>query len=126
MIFVADMITMLDQTFAKLSVCALYHRIFGINLVYRRWIYFLGGFQCATYTALAFIQSFQCRPLNKFWQWWADGECMPFSTILLSLEPPNSLVDFCLVILALVMIRPIQMKSAAKWKLRLLFGLGTL
>ena len=51
---------------------------------------------------------------------------MPETTILLALEPPNALVDFALVALALAMIRPLQMQSSAKLKLRLLFGLGSL
>ncbi|KAF7865956.1 hypothetical protein EAF04_006120 [Stromatinia cepivora] len=64
--------------------------------------------------------------MNKFWQWWAPGKCIPFSTILVSLEPPNSLIDFALVILALSMIRSLRIKTKAKWKLRFLFGLGSL
>ena len=117
---------MLDQTLAKFSICALYYRIFSINRTYRRWIYVLAALQALVYIALVLIQSFQCRPVNKFWQWWAEGECFPFTTILVALEPPNSLIDFALVILALVMIRSLHVKPSAKLKLRILFGLGSL
>ena len=51
---------------------------------------------------------------------------MPFSTLLLAIEPLNLLIDFALVILAMAMIRSLQMKTQAKWKLRFLLGLGGL
>ena len=51
---------------------------------------------------------------------------MPFSTILLAIDPLNSLIDFTLVILAMAMIRSLHLKRQAKWKLRFLFGLGGL
>lgn len=126
MIFASTILTMLDQTFSKLSVCALYRRIFGVNQVYRRWVYILAAAQCATCFTLVCMQILLCRPLHKFWDWAAPGQCMPWTTILLATEPPNSLVDFGLVALAMAVIRPMQLDSKAKWKLRLLFGLGSL
>lgn len=126
MVLTSTITAMLDQTFAKLSICALYHRIFGVNRVYRHWVYILAAAQCATFTALLCMQLLQCRPLHRFWDWLTPGECMSWTTILLATEPPNSLVDFGLVWLAMLMIRPMQLKPSAKWKLRFLFGLGSL
>jgi hypothetical protein len=94
MIFVADMITMLDQTLSKWSVCALYIRIFGVIGNYRKWIYGLAFAQGLCYLGLVIMQPLQCRPINRFWQFWVEGECFPFSWILLILEIPNSLIDF--------------------------------
>ncbi|KAF1994668.1 benzoate 4-monooxygenase cytochrome P450 [Amniculicola lignicola CBS 123094] len=126
MIFVADLITMLDQTLSKLSVCALYIRIFGVMSNYRPWIYTLAVAQIICYISLVIMQTLQCRPVHKFWQFWVQGECFPFSWILLVLEVPNSLIDFGLVGLAMVMIRRIQLQTRSMWKLRILFGLGSL
>jgi hypothetical protein len=126
MIFVADVITLLDQCFAKWSICALYYRIFSVKRVYGLWIQGIAALQFALYIVLVVMQFLQCRPLNKFWQWWSPGDCMPFSTLLLAIEPANSLIDFALVILAMAMIRSLNMKTEAKWKLRFLFGLGGL
>lgn len=122
----ANIITLLDQTFAKLSICALYRRIFGVNQVYRRWIYLLAAAQCVAYVTFVLMQLLQCRPLRSFWNWLAPGKCMPWTTILLVAGPLNSLVDFGLVALAMAMIRPMKLNSSAKWKLRFLFGLGSL
>lgn len=41
-------------------------------------------------------------------------------------ETVNTFVDFALVVLAMVMIRSINMSSMTKWRLRFLFGLGSL
>lgn len=117
---------MLDQSFAKWSVCALYHRMFGMNRQYALWIYVHVAVQAITYTALVILQLLQCRPLNKFWQWWTPGECFPVSTVIVAVEPPNSIIDFTMVLLALFMIRDLQVKIETKWMLRLLCGIGSL
>lgn len=117
---------MLDQTLSKLSVCALYLRIFGVNRTYRRCVYLLAAAQCLTCVAFIIIQCLLCRPLQDFWTWPGRKTCMPWTTVLLATEPPNSLIDFGLVAVAMVMIRPVQLTSREKWKLRLLFGLGSL
>lgn len=126
MVITTTIITMLDQTFAKLSICALYRRIFGVNQVYRRWVYILAAAQCAICLTLVCMQLLLCRPFHKFWDWLIPGQCTPWTTLLLVTEPPNSLVDFGLVALAMAMIRPMQLKPSAKLKLRFLFGLGSL
>lgn len=126
MVITTTITTMLDQTFAKLSICALYRRIFGVNQVYRRWLYILAAAQCAICLTLVCMQLLLCRPFYKFWDWLVPGECTPWTTLLLVTEPPNSLVDFGLVALAMSMIQPMQLKPNAKWKLRSLFGLGSL
>ncbi|KAI2620576.1 hypothetical protein GGR54DRAFT_105255 [Hypoxylon sp. NC1633] len=126
LILFADVTAMLDQSLSKWSICALYYRIFGVNRTYARWILAIAVLQGLTYIGLLITQLLQCRPLNKFWQFWAEGECFSFSYILIAWETPNSLIDFALVALALVMIRPMQIKVSTKWKLRFLFGLGSL
>lgn len=126
MVITTTITTILDQTFAKLSICALYRRIFGVNQVYRRWVYSLAAAQCAICLTLVCMQLLLCRPFHKFWDWLVPGQCTPWTTLLLVTEPPNSLVDFGLVALAMSMIRPMQLKPNAKWKLRFLFGLGSL
>lgn len=90
------------------------------------WIYSLAAAQILCYIGLIIMQTLQCRPVNKFWQFWVEGECFPFSWILLVLEIPNSLIDFALVALAMVMIKGIQLRTGSMWKLRFLFGLGSL
>ncbi|KAH8899039.1 hypothetical protein GQ53DRAFT_363370 [Thozetella sp. PMI_491] len=126
MVFLADMITCLDQSLAKFSICALYYRIMGVYRTYAYWIYGLAAFQAIVNLAIILAQVFMCRPINKFWQWWVEGDCVPFSTFLVALDTPNSLIDFALVILALTRIRSLRLDVGTKLRLSFLFGLGSL
>ena len=112
--------------FVKLSVLALYHRIFGIKQVYRIWVYVLGAIQALIFVLFCILQPFQCRPFNKYFDFTIPGTCENETTVTLGGETPNSLVDFAMVILVIFMIRPLQLSSATKWRLRILFGLGVL
>ncbi|KAI1372085.1 hypothetical protein F4677DRAFT_449744 [Hypoxylon crocopeplum] len=115
------------QTLAvKLSVLALYFRLFRVNRAYRIWIYLLGAAQTILFFVFCVFQALQCRPISKYFDLRLPGSCKDEGTVILGGEVPNSLVDFAMVILAMFMIRPLQLSSAMKWRLRLLFGLGAL
>ncbi|KAJ4388090.1 hypothetical protein N0V93_008695 [Gnomoniopsis smithogilvyi] len=111
---------------AKLSICCLYLRIFGVKRSYARYIWFLGGLQVVTNLVLIFIQAFQCKPVDAFWKWWVSGKCLSTAKGVAAVEPPNSVIDFFLVVLAVIMVRSLQMSNKNKWNLRFLFGLGSL
>ncbi|KAF4627058.1 hypothetical protein G7Y89_g11097 [Cudoniella acicularis] len=111
---------------AKLSVLALYYRIFGIDRTYRIWIYVLGGIQTVLFVIFCIFQALQCKPFNRYFDLSIPGTCTDEGTVILSGEAPNALVDFAMVILAMFMIRPRQLPSSMKWRLRVLFGIGSL
>lgn len=108
----------------KLSVLALLYRIFGVKRAYRVWIYIIGGFQTGLSLVFCIVQALQCQPFDRYFDRSVPGTCKDDGLVVISGETPNSLVDFAMVILAMVMIRPRQLPSATKWKLRVLFGLG--
>lgn len=113
-------------SFAKFSVLGLYHRIFGINRSYRTWIYVIGAAQTVLIICVCILQGFQCRPFSKFFDPNLPGTCTDEGTVIISGELPNSLIDFVMVALVMVMIRPRQMRPSTKWRLRFLFGMGSL
>ncbi|RYP69622.1 hypothetical protein DL769_005242 [Monosporascus sp. CRB-8-3] len=110
----------------KLSVLALYYRIFGINRAYRIWIYLLGGSQTVLFIIFCIFQGLHCKPFDRYFDRSIPGTCKDDGTVILGGETPNSIIDFAMVILAMFMIRRLQLSSTMKWRLRLLFGLGTL
>lgn len=112
--------------FVKLSVLALYRRIFGINRTYRICIYVLAGAQGILSLIFCIFQALQCRPFSKYFDLTIPGTCKDEGTVILGGEAPNSLIDFAMVILAMVMIRKLQLTSAVKWRLSIVFGLGFL
>ncbi|KAI1819287.1 hypothetical protein F4861DRAFT_544073 [Xylaria intraflava] len=114
----------LNYLFTKLSILALYKRVFGVKTAYLAWIYSLAVFEIVWFIAMSILEGLHCRPLNKFWMPETTGFCINESIVIIVLEVPNSLVDFAMVGLVVVMLRPLQVGKADKWKLMVLFGLG--
>ncbi|KAI1275625.1 hypothetical protein F5Y07DRAFT_167553 [Xylaria sp. FL0933] len=114
----------LNYLFTKLSVLALYQRVFGVDKNYLRWIYSLAVFEILWVIAISILQGLQCQPVHKFWQPEVDGHCISEGALIVVLEIPNSISDFAMVGLILVMIRPLHINPADKLKLRILFSLG--
>lgn len=110
----------------KLSVLALYHRIFGINKVYKYWIYGLGIAQAVLAMIFCIAQAFHCEPFNRYFDRSIPGSCKDDGMVVLSGETPNSLIDFAMVLLAIYMIQGLQLSTGVRWKLTVLFGLGSL
>ncbi|PSR80560.1 benzoate 4-monooxygenase cytochrome P450 [Coniella lustricola] len=109
----------------KLSILALYHRIFGVERVYRLWIYGLALIQSVMTIIFCIFQALQCKPFDKYFDLNIPGSCIDEGLVIVGGETPNLLVDFAMVALVMFMIRPRQLPSITKWKLRVLFGLGS-
>lgn len=110
----------------KLSVLALYHRIFQIRRERKIWIYLLGASQTILFMIFCVFQALQCRPISRYWDLSVPGTCTDEGKVILGGEMPNSLVDFGMVAYAMVMIRPIQLPAGTKLRLQFLFGIGAL
>ncbi|KID85142.1 benzoate 4-monooxygenase cytochrome P450 [Metarhizium guizhouense ARSEF 977] len=108
----------------KLSILALYRRIFGIHRTYRLWIYAFAAFQTGLIVIFCIVQAIQCEPFGRYFDVSVAGHCRPENIIVLGGSVPDTFVDFGLVVLAMVMIRQLHLTSSVKWKLRLLFGVG--
>ncbi|KAI0112011.1 hypothetical protein GGR51DRAFT_557192 [Nemania sp. FL0031] len=115
-----------QQLFAKLSIMALYHRMFGVNQKFARYIYALIIYHVTLIIAVTFLLGFHCRPLPKFWNPLLPGQCIEEGTFIAVSESINSFGDFLLVALAVAMVNTLQVKPAVKRKLAFLFGLGIL
>ena len=116
----------LQMFFAKLSIMALYHRIFGIMRVYAWWIYGIFAVHLAWVIVTITLQLLTCQPMEKFWRPFVPGHCISESLAAIPEETVNSGIDFALVILAMVTLPKLQMSSRSKWNLRIIFGLGTM
>jgi hypothetical protein len=109
----------------KLSILAFYHRIFGISsTACRIWIYILASAQTILFIAFCIFQGLQCVPLQRYFDLSVPGRCKDEGTVILGGELPNSIIDFAMVILAMIMIRPLQLSFSDKLRITVLFGLG--
>ncbi|KAI2618097.1 hypothetical protein GGR54DRAFT_184289 [Hypoxylon sp. NC1633] len=114
-----------NQGLVKFSILFLYYRLFHVNQHFVRWIYIIGGLHIAYCLTVIPIYLFSCQPVSKGWDISEPGTCIDSRATVAALQSVNSGVDFALVILALFMIRPLNMKMSTKWKLGLIFALGS-
>lgn len=89
--------------FAKLAVLALYDRIFGVNYAYKIWIYILGVIQTVLFLIFCVFQALYCKPCKRYFDKSIPGTCKEDGLTIISGEMPNSLIDFAMVILVMLM-----------------------
>ncbi|KAI1207678.1 uncharacterized protein F4807DRAFT_174222 [Annulohypoxylon truncatum] len=115
-----------QQLFAKFSIIALYRRLFWVRPKCLWCINALIVYHVAWIVVVSFMLGFHCQPLDKFWNPWLPGHCIQEGTLIAVVEGINSLGDFLLVALAVAVVPTLQVSSATKRKLIVLFGLGVL
>ncbi|KAI5868249.1 hypothetical protein GGS23DRAFT_608860 [Durotheca rogersii] len=115
-----------QQTFTKLSLLALYHRLFSVSHRFVVGIWIVTGLQIALGIG-AYVTYFNtCRPVSKSWDIESGGTCFN-NTIFFSIANPlNSLIDFVMAGQAVWMLKSLRLGANAKFKLALLFLLGGL
>ncbi|KAF4625320.1 hypothetical protein G7Y89_g12848 [Cudoniella acicularis] len=117
--------TALNQTFAKLSLLALYYRIFFISRGFVFWCFSIGGIQIAWCIAMVLIRLFLCRPVAAAYNpTIKHAKCLNSQVLLAAGDSINSAIDFIMVGMAIWMIYKLKMSNGAKLKLSILFALG--
>ncbi|KAJ4290809.1 hypothetical protein N0V90_010004 [Kalmusia sp. IMI 367209] len=116
----------LQQLFAKLSILVLFYRFFFVDTTFVRAIYAVGTVQIIWSVVTYMLHWFECTPPAKLWTPKMKGSCLNAPAFLAAGESINSIVDFVVVGLAIYMVQHLQLKTAVKAKLAILFGLGSL
>ncbi|KAK5989623.1 Satratoxin biosynthesis SC1 cluster protein 4 [Cladobotryum mycophilum] len=115
-----------NQAFVKLSLLALYYRLFSINRIFVRWVYTIGIIQIFWLIAMWFVRWFSCTPVKKIWEPMTPGHCINVQALLPAGESINSVIDFAVVGLAVYMVQSLKIATRTKWKLGILFALGSI
>ncbi|KAI1171909.1 hypothetical protein F4777DRAFT_28540 [Nemania sp. FL0916] len=115
-----------QQFTVKLSLIALYYRIFQVRPSFRCWITAVLVYHVVWIVVVSILLSLKCIPLYRFWRPAIRGICIPGSSLIAITESINSAGDFLLVILAVSMISALQISKATKRRLAVFFGIGTL
>lgn len=114
-----------QQTFAKASILFLYHRLFGVNPTYTLWIRIIAVVQMLYFATTVITSVLICRPVSKYWSpEMPTGHCINIAAFLTGVETTNSGVDFAMMFLAIMMIRPLRISTMDKVKLSLIFMMG--
>ncbi|KXX79393.1 hypothetical protein MMYC01_204076 [Madurella mycetomatis] len=122
--YVMNIQTPLNQTFAKLCLLALYHRLFSVSEGFVAWIYTVGGFQVAWCIAVVCVRLFLCTPIAATLNPFIKGRCLNSQILLAAGDSVNSAIDFVMVGMAVYMVIKLRVSRAAKMKMSVLFALG--
>jgi hypothetical protein len=114
----------LNQTFSKLSLLFLYHRIFSLDKIFSIMVIAVGTIQISWGISMFFARVFACTPIYHFWDRLTPGTCISGNGLLVGPEVVNSLVDFIMVGMAVWVVQKLNMSTKYKWKLSILFALG--
>ncbi|KAH7322415.1 hypothetical protein B0I35DRAFT_498921 [Stachybotrys elegans] len=115
-----------NQLFSKLSLLALYHRLFSVNRTFNRWLQGLATLQILWFIGTSTTKYLLCYPVRRIWDLTADGSCINIGAFLAATESVNSLIDFAMIGLAVWIISTLQMSKSTKRKLNILFSIGSL
>ncbi len=115
-----------QQLFAKLSLLALYYRLFSVDQVFVVLTYAVGAVQSLWFIAEYFDRWFTCTPVRKVWEPLIEGHCINQSASLAVSETFNSGIDFVMIGMAIYMVRQLNVSFPNKLKLGILFALGGL
>lgn len=118
--------TPLNQTFAKLCLLALYHRLFSVSEGFVVWIYTVGGIQVAWCITVVCVRLFLCTPIAATLNPFIKGRCLNSQILLAAGDSVNSAIDFVMVGMAIYMVIKLRVSRAAKMKMSVLFALGGL
>ncbi|EFX01699.1 integral membrane protein [Grosmannia clavigera kw1407] len=121
--FAAQILYKIATCLTKMSICALYLRIFPS----RRFHYAVYTVMAVTitYTIIAvFLTIFACHPISKSWNKKLEGTCMSSRSIWYSTSIMIILTDFFIIVLPLHHIRSLKLPLVKKILLTALFGLG--
>lgn len=114
----------INQTAAKLSLLALYYRIFSVNRTFVYWVYGMAVTHICWFMAMFWIRWFMCTPVARVWDPSLPGHCIDSNLLLAVGEAINSVLDFAMIALAIWVVRSLKVSTKNRWKLSFLFAIG--
>lgn len=84
------------------------------------WVNFL------LYTAVMFVEIFQCTPREKIWNPSLSGHCININVVFISTAAINVVSDFTMLFLPLNAIWHLQMPTSRKLGVSAVFAVGIL
>ena len=126
MVFALVILYSLAVAFPKLSVLALYLRIFT-EKPYRISTWELAAIISATAIAVSLTTVFQCSPVSYAWdKSIPDGICIDVNLFFVYCSIPNIITDVAILLLPIPMILKLHNNPSQKVGLSLVFLLGTM
>lgn len=122
-----EWIYLVELTLAKLSILAMYWRIFPAGfVVVRRGCIILSTLALAWFGSSATITCTQCQPLEKVWNQAIPGRCIDPAMLALGNAVPNMAIDLAILLLPMYEISRLHMARAQKIAIAAIFLLSFL
>lgn len=116
--------------FAKLSILMLYHRLFGVNVPFRRAVYAVSAIVVGYCLSLALATIFQCTPPAAVWdlklRMQTGGKCISLIKIEIAIGGFNIPTDIIILLLPAPMLWRLQMPWSRKLGLMAILATGIL
>ena len=125
-VYVVAIFSVPTISFAKLSLLALYWRIFSKDTRFRILLYVTTASCIAWMVACLFATVLKCVPISAAWDVLERGNCINFNLFFIIIEPINVVLDLVIILLPLFFIKELQLKTRMKVTLGIIFLLGGL
>lgn len=107
----------------KLSVLALYYRIF-VTLPFRYVVILTAVFVVLWLMAIEIVLGFECRPIRAFWDLNVPGKCFDLVAFGYFTNITNLIIDMWIFVLPIPVILKLQITKNKKIGLCFLFSVG--
>ncbi|KAE8139007.1 hypothetical protein BDV38DRAFT_270203 [Aspergillus pseudotamarii] len=122
-IFVALIFYILAPPTVKLSLLLLYRRIF-VSSRFLNIVYAIGTIISVWAIIMTFLAIFNCKPISAFWT--GQGKCIPFKQFAVGYAIVNITTDLAVWLMPIPNMWKLQLPTAQKVALTLIFVLGLL
>lgn len=110
---------------AKVSICALYARVF-VDPKFRRKVRFVLYFLTGHFVLYLFLAALQCVPVQSVWDRTIDGHCLNLFAISYTGAAGSILEDILLIIMPIPELMKLQLGRQKKLALGFMFAVGSL
>ncbi|PVH97155.1 hypothetical protein DM02DRAFT_598020, partial [Periconia macrospinosa] len=114
----------LTLMFTKLSILALYHRIFSLTRGWMPTLYTIAGFVIALGLIQPFVYIFQCIPISATWEGIENAKCINFGLAIIILGAIHIVTDWLLLFLPIPVVLGLQLSNRVKASICSLFMVG--
>ncbi|TIC99197.1 hypothetical protein CH35J_005102 [Colletotrichum higginsianum] len=110
---------------AKVSICALYARVF-VDPKFRRKVRFVLYFFTGHFVLYLFLAALQCVPVQSVWDRTIEGRCLNLFAISYTGAAGSILEDILLIIMPIPELMKLQLGRQKKLALGFMFAVGSL
>lgn len=124
-LLVAEILYVYNLVWTKLSILAMYYRIFCFDY-FKKMAMVIGGFCIAWVICITFIFIFICVPVQKLWYPELPGHCINQVATWIANAISTILTDLAILLLPMPQVWKLNLQTSSKIAISFAFALGFL